>query len=389
MCKDIILILYVLFLLSVFFDTAHASGSAIRKFCYTKTDQSQPLTLLISSGTYSQELAVKRNVALRKGRIFFNKKKESFLFHEVNIERGDCILLNLKESLPLEIVTYVDGHSKTHQTIFLPAVFYVNKNKSKQYGLIDKNVLGRLTAFDKHQETKTDEIINYSTNKFNDLVLIYILCSADRNTLCDLSIKRNGTWLLDAENGKKFSMNVLARSRRDENASGTSRRTHINSDTPQGVYSIWGAVADGGNSPWHQLARIDLDAALPPINGHSYNINSFLLSQIIPDAALGDYWVNEWPLAYSLGRVFLRIAPGNFESKQEESIQLSFGDKRYNATHGCINTGDKQKKLLQVLVQAGVFAQHEVFGRSGDAAAKKWYVASKLGKAFVILKDRD
>lgn len=392
MINRIKIILSILCLFVLFADTTHASRSSIRKYCSAKTDQVRQPYLFIASNTGSQQSAIKRNTTIQDDKILFSKKEGQGLFHQEKVRSGDCVLVNLNEAVKVEAVDIKseEGVSSSHasnQSTFLPAVFFVHKNGSKQYGLIDEKVLRTLTPSNRSRDTSTDEIANYATT--SDLVLIYIICPPDRNSLCDLTVKQNGSWLIDADTGRKFSMKVLARSGRKGNPTGISRRTHINNDTPQGIYSVWGAVTDGGNSEWHQLARIDLDAALPPMNIHKYNINSFLLSRIIPDKALDDYWVNEWPLAYSLGRISLRIASGGFEAQRNEPVQFAFAHEGYNPTHGCINTGVHQKKLLRVLVQAGVFAKNEVFSRSGRVGAKKWHVAAKLGKVFVVLKDRD
>lgn len=144
----------------------------------------------------------------------------------------------------------------------------------------------------------------------------------------------------------------------------------------------------GGDSSWFQTARIDLDAALPPINAQPYPLNSFLLSRIVPAEALDDYWINEWPLAYSLGRIALRIAPGDFEAQQNPSLQSDRSGSLFHPTHGCINTGDQQGQLLQILLEAGVFHKEDLIAPLGTTG-KKWSVSPKLGKAFVIIKDRE
>ncbi|MCI5147210.1 MAG: hypothetical protein D3923_17210, partial [Candidatus Electrothrix sp. AR3] len=138
----------------------------------------------------------------------------------------------------------------------------------------------------------------------------------------------------------------------------------------------------------HQSVRIDLDAALPPLNAQPYNINSFILSQLVPKSALDDYWINEWPLAYSLGRIFLRIASNGYESQQKEAIELRF-EQTYNSTHGCINSGNYHEKLLHILLQADVISPEQVAPQAKFAQAKQWHLSPKLGQVFLILKDRD
>jgi hypothetical protein len=331
--------------------------------------------------------------------MLFSTREENALFHTTRIASGDCVLVNLQEGMDLQAVAASEHQGPAvsnpeEWTNFLPAVFFVKQSKAKHYGLIAEKTLRRLRPVKKVSETATEVIVNAKIDP--DLVLIYIICPSDRNSPCDLTVKQNGAWLLDKKTGKQFHLPVLARSQRSEKRDGKqndkpskiSRRIHINNDTPQGIYTIWGAVTEGGDSPWFRTARIDLDAALPPINAQPYPVNSFLLSCIIPVEALDDYWANEWPLAYSLGRIALRIAPGDFTAEQHQTKSIAFSQTQFSPTHGCINTGGQQGQLLQILIQAGVFRQEDVITSLEDSG-KRWSVSPKLGKAFVILKDRD
>ncbi|CAK8721523.1 hypothetical protein GCAAIG_11150 [Candidatus Electronema halotolerans] len=385
----------VKFLLPIFFfyaaifaiGTAQAAASMVRKLCYLQAGQAQGPQLLVSSDASSQAAAIEKNGMLQSRRIIFGDKQSKALFHKSFLRHGDCLLVNPDETMSLDVYEELPSglRRKVAASSFLPAVYYAHQDKSKHYGLLEQSQLPQLTAVSNHHESSTDAIVNYAQNLPNDLFLIYITCPADRNSLCDLRIRNKGAWLKEAKTGKTLTLKVLARSQRENNTSGKSQRTHVNSDTPQGLYYIWGAVTGGGTSAWHHLARLDLDAALPPINSQPYNIHSYLLSKIVPDAALDDYWLNEWPLAYSLGRVFLRIAPGDFEGQENKTAAFS----GYNTTEGCINTGRNHKMLLKIMVDAGIFSQDEVFSRVEQSASKQWHVASKLGKALVLIKDQD
>ena len=383
------LLLPILFFCPAFFSisTAQAIGNSVRKLCYLQTGQAQAPYLLVSSDGSSQAAAIEKNGMLQSRRIVFGGKQSKVLFHKSLLRFGDCLLVNPDETMLLDVYEELPSglRRKMAASHFLPAVYYAHQDNSKHYGLLEQSQLPQLTAASNHHESSTDAIINYAKSLPDDLFLLCITCPADRNSLCDLRIRNNGAWLKEAATGKMLTLKVLARSQRENNTSGKSRRTHINSDTPQGLYYIWGAVTGGGTSAWHRLARIDLDAALPPINSQPYNINSYLLSKIVPDAALDDYWLNEWPLAYSLGRVFLRIAPGDFEAQENKTAAVS----GYNATEGCINTGSNHELLLKIMVAAGIFSEDEVFDKSATSAAKQWHVARRLGKAFVLIKDQD
>jgi hypothetical protein len=385
--KFLLPILFVLHPAFSSISTAQAAGSQVRKLCCLQTSQAQMPHLLVSSDASSQADAIEKNGMLQNGRIIFSGTNSTALFHKSFLRHGDCLLINPDETMSLDVYEQLPSglRRKVAASNFLPAVYYAHQDNSKRYGLLEQSQLPQLTAVSNHHESSTEAIVNHARNLPDDLFLICITCPADRNSLCDLRIRNNGAWLKDAKTGKPLALKVLARSQRENNTSGKSQRTHVNSDTPQGLYYIWGAVTGGGASPWHRLARLDLDAALPPINSSPYNIHSYLLSKIVPDAALDDYWLNEWPLAYSLGRVFLRIAPGDFEGLDNKTGAVS----GYNATEGCINTGGNHEMLLKIMVDAGIFSKDEVFAKTEQSAAKQWHVARKLGKALVLIKDQD
>ena len=377
-----------------------AANSDIRKFCALPSSSSRSLQLFLASNIASQQAALQRNKTLQQGKMLFSTREGDALFHTARIAPGDCVLVNLEEAMLLVPNAAKDVSSASQPqpsgeqegvrkiTLF-PAVFWVQKNGAKHYGLIAEKTLQRLRRVDKARETATDVIVNAKTDP--DLVLIYILCPPDRNSPCDLTVKQKGRWLLDKNSGKQFHLPVLARSTRNGKANRGTRRVRINHDTPQGIYTIWGVVTGGGSSSWFQTARIDLDAALPPINAQPHSLNSFLLSRIIPAEALDDYWVNEWPLAYSLGRIALRIAPGDFASEQHKVTSTASSQAQFSPTHGCINTGEQQGQLLQILIEAGVFRQEDIVtpDTPDENSEKRWSVSPKLGKAFVIIKDRD
>ncbi len=388
----VVMIITSLCLAATLIGTAPASAAMIRQYCAPKGVQTASLHLFLASNIGSQQAALQRNSTLQEGKILFSTREGDALFHMTRMEPGDCVLLNLQETMrlaPVDVSSVSEpsgSRNGIRRTTFLPAVFFVQQDRSKHYGLIAKEALRLLRPVKKAGETTTEAIVNAEVDP--DLLLVYITCPPDRNSPCDLRVKQNNRWLLDKKTGKQFHLPVLARSIRNGQANRGTRRVWINHDTPQGIYTIWGAVTGGGNSPWFRTARIDLDAALPPINAQPYPVNSFLLSRIIPTEALDDYWVNEWPLAYSLGRIALRIAPGDFEAKQPLSQQASFGGTLFHPTHGCVNTGERQEQLLQLLIEAGVFRQEDIVNSPGDAG-KRWSVSPNLGKAFVILKDRN
>ena len=118
---------------------------------------------------------------------------------------------------------------------------------------------------------------------------------------------------------------------------------------------------------------LDLDASLPPLNAYPYEMNRYVLEEIVPPAALNDYWLNEWPLAYRLGRVHLRL-----HGSQDPN----------RPTEGCLNCGVKTGEILQLLVELGALAKEQILPRPPeDPKTLGWKVAPGLGKTFVVVKD--
>ncbi|MCI5165742.1 MAG: hypothetical protein D3903_06510, partial [Candidatus Electrothrix sp. GM3_4] len=233
--NKVVMVISVLCLLVLIFSAqaSIAAGEDIRKFCAPQGAPSQPLQLFFFSDIGSQQAALQRNKTLQEGNILFSTREGDALFHTTRIEPGDCVLLNLKEGMQLRPVAVSANHglapSKSEERArFFPAVFFVRKDKSKHYGLIAEKVLRHLRPVKKARETATAVIVNARTDSDPDLILIYIICPADRNSPCDFTIKQNGEWLLDKKTGKQFHLSVLARSQRNGKPSRTGLRTHIN-----------------------------------------------------------------------------------------------------------------------------------------------------------------
>jgi hypothetical protein len=138
------------------------------------------------------------------------------------------------------------------------------------------------------------------------------------------------------------------------------------------------------------VPRIDLDAAMPPLNAYPYNLNSYLLSELIPASSFQEYWVNEWPLAYKLGRVFLRVHANTIDEKNPSNYNTPKTQLSYRTTDGCINVGSQMTPLLDRLIDLGVFKKENVLKIEGATSSPLgWKVADQIGKAFLILKDSE
>ncbi|MBT3181427.1 MAG: hypothetical protein HN337_02845 [Deltaproteobacteria bacterium] len=367
---------------------------AAEKFFVGENADNEKLSMIVSSKTGSQSAAIERNRLIKDGRLTSGHGDTSpdDLFINWRLNPGDTLLLNSDERLTLDVGTssdsgnfitrffnsLVDGNKSKKSLI--PAVLFRFNDKSKLYGLIEEDKLDKLIRVDESEDTATNDIVNHSGMNQKGLLLIYVICPSDRNTPCDMRFKRNGRWLMNSKEKEPLSFKVFARSVREYDDPKVSLRTHINSDTPQGIYYIWGSVISRKGD---RLPRIDLDAASTPINGYKYDINSYTLSQIVPEEALDDYWINEWPLAYSLGRVHIRIVSSAFENGYSEMPASSS-----SPTHGCINAGENQKTLLELLTSVGVLEKASLSASSDVKSPKQWSISPKIGSAFLILKDK-
>jgi hypothetical protein len=204
-----------------------------------------------------------------------------------------------------------------------------------------------------------------------------------------LRVKKDGKWLKDTKTQRIFDLPVLARSKRKTNPSNVSYRVPTGSDTPQGIYYLWASMFTE-NPLFGGVPRIDIDAATPPINSYPYNINSYLLSELVPDSSLNDYWINEWPLAYKLGRVFLRIHANTLDENDPFNYKTPITQLSFRASDGCINVGKNMMPLLEKLMEHGVFSKENIVKTEGaNPNSLGWKVSGQLGRAFLILKDED
>ncbi len=312
------------------------------------------------------------------------------------IQPGDKILLNKEEIFELTVIESNNEKGKfanllyslTHKNVkkkFHPFVGIRQDDRAKYYGFIAIEQLDKLTADLISQPLSKDALLNYSKN--NKLTILYALCPKNRQGLCAITIKHHGKWLLDANKKmKKFS--AIALSVREYFDSNKSLRILPTSDTPQGIYGLWGSMFSS-KQYFGGVPRIDIDLNSIPLNGHAYNIFSYLLEDIIPNAALEDYWLNELPLAYAMGRSLFRLHANAVENVKPSDYAAIDSNLKYLPSQGCIVLGEAMAEFFNTLVKLGIFVdRYSKLDYKYDGPTQ-WHAAKNLGKAFIIIKDVD
>jgi hypothetical protein len=298
-------------------------------------------------------------------------------FISTDLQSGDCLLANTDEN--------IDGAAfgQAKNSKFLPCVLFSASDGSRHYAAVDRLKFESL-AKSAHKETGSEEILNFKSSHA-DLLILYVICPKDRNEVCKLTIKDRGKWVRKAN--AKLTFDVLARSDRQPDSSNLSQRISIDGDTPQGIYYIWGSMY----SPSHAFGgqpRLDLDAALPPINIGSYEVNSYLMSQLVPNSARSDYWIQEWPLAFKMGRNALRLHGSQMDKQSPYFYTTPKTQKSFLLTSGCMSAGKSMPELLETLGKLGLFSKETIYEK-GEPVTRNWRVTSKIGRAFVIVKDQN
>ncbi|MEZ4752614.1 MAG: hypothetical protein R3B54_18850 [Bdellovibrionota bacterium] len=306
---------------------------------------------------------------------------------------GDCVVFEPEEAAELAIrfpensnffknLGKIFGIGANGEKMKLvPVVYWKKRDESRHFGLMDVASLNSLPKVPV-RETSLKELLAYSTDK--RFTVLYVLCPKNRESVCQLEIRHKGNWLKDPKTRKRLSFPILGRSNRTGEK---SQRILFGGDTPQGIYYVWGTMftADPvfGNAP-----RIDLDASMPPINSYVYELNSPVLDGLVPRSARDDYWIHEWPLAYKLGRAYLRIHTNPAEMEKKSSTAVAHEDKLFNPTQGCLNAGASMKGLIDTLVGIGVIRREQI--RTPEPATSKtlgWKVVPGIGNVFVIVRD--
>jgi hypothetical protein len=315
-------------------------------------------------------------------------------FMNYQLTVGDCVLGNPIEQRSL----YVAGDTRLRQDtteslfdalvrfaiefknifqsrqlqILQPVVLFRKSDDAKLFGYVLATEYAALTTSES-KELTPEGLLDY-TPAHQDLTLLYLLCPKTRDEVCTLSFKHKGKWV--EKNGRRLEFKVLARSQRNENPT-TSYRITSGGDTPQGIYYLWASMYTESLS-FGGVPRVDLDASQLPVNAMPYNLNSLVLDQIVPQSALNDYWLNEYPLAFKLGRNNLRLHDDTLDPQRPPTYTTPETKLSFRPTAGCINAGHQITQILAVLTELGVFKAEDLQKGNQDPATLGWNVSGLL-----------
>lgn len=353
--------------------------------------------VILSANIDGQRSVTALNRQMWQRKIVVHRKNDSVdvQFVQAQLSPGDCLLFNRSEEVGLEVASAGGkgesvwkslraGAGKTAKRKLMPMVLYQAKDKAKRFGLIDKSILSGMVRDRRYREIDMGRILEYAPRGQDKLTILYVACPRHRNRPCNLTIKHRGKWVKDAKGGR-FKIQVLARSKREAGDGRTSYRTLTGGDTPQGIYTIWASMYS--KSPaYGGVPRIDIDGAHPPINAAMYDQNAFLMSHIVPPESFDQYWINELPLAYKLGRVYLRIHSDEvaFASLNNKSANTA---ERFRPTSGCINAGANMSALLRKLTEIGVFTRVGINKTKKRELPLGWRISPSFGRVFMVVKD--
>ncbi len=371
---------------------------AQQKYCL-ENDILIPFYVVNHPGTTFSNIKINQQINQKQIVVDDRKNVETTSYFSVsNIIKGDCLLFNPHEELTLNVKTMED-YSPWHHFLsgtnhleklepknLIPIVHYKFKNKARAYGYLETKHLSSLLKKE-IAEMSTEELLDHPLPK--KIVVVYIICDKERLKTCELAIKEGQKWIKKFPQKSK-TIPVLARSRRDSEIinkkdKNTSYRISVRGDTPQGIYYLWASMFSE-NLAFGNITRIDMDATYPPINSFSYEINRFTLEALVPLNALDNYWIQEWPLAFNLGRNTLRLHDNSLSTTASTNFLPINSNDSYQPTDGCINTGRMMKNLLSALVDLKIFKVEEL----SDVDLSKglnWKVCPKLGQVFIIIKD--
>lgn len=305
----------------------------------------------------------------------------------------DCILYDLREQTALDLELPENANffkslgrliglgSRAVRRDVVPMVYFKHQDGSRHFGLIDAENLTQLKT-SPITESSASDLLAYTPDK--RFTILYVLCPSDRTSICQLQIRHQGKWVRKA--GKRLRFPILGRSRRG-NAEAASCRTLFGGDTPQGIYYLWGTMFTE-DPVFGNLPRLDLDSMMPPINALPFELHSPVLTGLVPEAALNDYWIHEWPLAFKLGRAYLRVHTNPSGTKSNQA-SISHKDEDFRTTQGCLNAGSAMKAILDTLVEIKVIRKEQIAHPDPiHSPTLGWRVIPKIGHVFLIVRDQ-
>lgn len=363
-------------LIFLIFNFISFSSKALQQVC---ADGEIKNTFVIESVAKDLEATfLQRSQMIKSNRIELSQANDANpIFQKKPLLPGDC--LTYRQSEKYQSMDVVTESTKALKANLFPAFLLRAKDQSQHFVLIEESVLQKLKP-KPLQETPFETILNYQTKE--SFTVIYVLCSQDRDEMCDVRFKKQGKWVLD-KNNQPLEFKTLSRSRkRSQNSQ--SQRVKPWQDTPEGIYKVWGSVFTD-TLHYGVLPRIDLDARKKPLLAGMKIQNLKTLQGLVPKDAFDDYWIHEWALAFHMGRADFRFHGNSVNPKHIPKYKTPKGYGPFMPNRGCLNMGEPKdnKKFLEALVELGIL-QNDVF-----SVKDEWRDIANPGQVFVIVKDRD
>ncbi len=309
--------------------------------------------------------------------------KVAFINDKLRI--NDTVLLNLDEK---QLINIKNSNSlEIIKDNLIPIIYWSGREMRKEFGFISLKKIKFLKEV-KYDPVSVNDILKHHTP---GMTVVYVLCPHRRDNLCRIMIKHNDQWIKNSKDDI-LVLHGIARSRYNINYNrddSSSIRLAPNSDTPQGIYGLYASILSE-DPLFGLMPRIDLDMSsgfsISPINGFPYNIFSSVVDALVPKNAQQDYWVNEWPLAYALGRSAIRIHtnPSNID---KDKFYMHFDKRSFHRTSGCINLESDLSVFLNILKKIGVFNNNYAIGYKSNSSIGEYVIANNIGYNFVIVLD--
>jgi hypothetical protein len=375
--------MYYKFLLLLFFSLSAEAQIKSHMFRFSSNlNDKIPIIERVNLATFPN--LVREAIAEKKIIVHKENRNPNVQFIYSYISYNDKILLNQEEVVSIAVNSSNTGTNFEKQK-YIPFIGFHHHDRAKYYGLLPVNFIKKLSPSDKQISKPIDILLNHSTN--DKLTIVYGLCPKDRLEVCDITVKHKGKWVRDKNNNVKH-FKALAQSKRENVNSNYSYRLADNSDTPQGVYGLWASMFSS-HSDFGCQPRIDIDLNAIPINGYRYSIFSTIIEELVPASLLEEYWINELPLAYAMGRSLFRIHANPIENQKPCDYVTPTSKLQFARTSGCLNMGNEMSEFYSLMMKLGVFNEPYTGLDCNDKHPIQWHATTneRFGKAFLIIKD--
>lgn len=328
---------------------------------------------------------VSSSIHNKKIHISSNALDPSNIFIYDVLKKGDEVFFKEEESNLFTITSDKKIYlTKGHRNL-VPFVGYSSLDDKKFFGLAEIKSLKKSCLFS--LDTKDLEVKNLLNVDLGPLTVIYVLCPPNRDSFCKLYIKHGSNFLRD-DNDNVLALDVLAKSNYVDLAN--TKRIANSQDTPQGIYVVWGTMYSS-QKDFGLVPRINIDGYGIGANNimstlsYPYNIFSPLIDNIVPVEFQKSYWINELPLAQSMGRVAFRMHANRQNKLDVTKYLLSPSGEKFYRTEGCINLGSNMEFLLNSLIRIDALDRN--YSKRWINPEITWSISPKFGKVFLLLLD--